>query len=159
MGQEGAAASPTGAEGEEGHCRGKLAHFPFLQAFLLKTQAIHFRGLHCLSRDWSKQNIPTDGSLHPCKASASNLPTKSPCLCCSLCTPLLFLLSADKHLFTKRLTVSSSEGLAQVPVSAYCLASVVWISTAPLTRMSGRWMLPRDQSAVLHFTVHICCSE
>lgn len=37
------------AEGEEGHCRRKLAHFPFLQAFLLKTQAVHLRGLHCLS--------------------------------------------------------------------------------------------------------------
>lgn len=34
--QEAAAASPTGADGEEGHHKKKPTHFPFLQAFLLE---------------------------------------------------------------------------------------------------------------------------
>lgn len=70
------------------------------------------------------------------------------------------LHTADRHIFTKRLTVSSTVGLAQVPVSSYCLTSVVRISAATFPRRSGRWPLPRDQqSTVLHFTVPICGSE
>lgn len=105
-----------------------------------------------------------------CKISQLMTPDTSPSQVCqqnlpaplmlliSLCTLLLFLpllSTLHRHLFTKRLTVPSPMGLAQVPVPAYYLTSA-----ATSTRTSRRLLLPRDQqSAALHFTVHICCSE
>lgn len=95
MDQEAAAASPTGADGEEGHHKRKPTHFPFLQAFLLEklkqstSEAItaSLEASQCKISQLMALDTPARGPLPPSQICQQNLSAHVHLCCSSLFAP------------------------------------------------------------------------